>query len=234
MLKINDIDVSYGDVQVLWDVSLEVKEGELVALVGANGAGKTTALKTISGVLRPQRGEIVFQGERISRLVGHKIPRLGIAHVPEGRRLFPEMTVQENLELGSLAPEAKKRRKETLDWVFNLFPILKEKRYQEAGTLSGGQQQMVAIGRGLMARPRLLMLDEPSLGLAPVLVSQLFEIIRGINLAGITVLLVEQNVSYSLNMCTRAYVLENGRVVLQGSGADLLNNQHVKEAYLGI
>lgn len=234
MLKVENIDVAYGDLQVLWDVSFTVQEGELLALLGANGAGKTTILNTISGLLRPRRGSIRFLGEEISRVPGHKLAELGIAHVPEGRRLFPEMTVKENLEMGSLSPEAKKKRKETMEWVYTLFPILKERQNQEAGTLSGGQQQMLAIGRGLMALPKLLMLDEPSLGLSPLLVSQVFEIIQDINRQGITVLLVEQNVMHVLKMCSRAYVLENGRLVLQGSGPELLNNQHVKEAYLGI
>ncbi|MEW5897896.1 MAG: ABC transporter ATP-binding protein [Bacillota bacterium] len=234
MLKVENIDVTYGDLQVLWDVSFTVQEGELLALLGANGAGKTTILNTISGLLRPRRGSIRFLGEEISRVPGHKLAELGIAHVPEGRRLFPEMTVKENLEMGSLSPQAKKKRKETMEWVYTLFPILKERQNQEAGTLSGGQQQMLAIGRGLMALPKLLMLDEPSLGLSPLLVSQVFEIIQDINRQGITVLLVEQNVMHVLKMCSRAYVLENGRLVLQGSGPELLNNQHVKEAYLGI
>ncbi|MCL6447214.1 MAG: ABC transporter ATP-binding protein [Armatimonadetes bacterium] len=234
MLKVENIDVAYGDLQVLWDVSFTVQEGELLALLGANGAGKTTILNTISGLLRPRRGSIRFLGEEISRVPGHKLAELGIAHVPEGRRLFPEMTVKENLEMGSLSPEAKKKRKETMEWVYTLFPILKERQNQEAGTLSGGQQQMLAIGRGLMALPKLLMLDEPSLGLSPLLVSQVFEIIQDINRQEITVLLVEQNVMHVLKMCSRAYVLENGRLVLQGSGPELLNNQHVKEAYLGI
>ncbi|MBE3588992.1 MAG: ABC transporter ATP-binding protein [Thermoanaerobacteraceae bacterium] len=234
MLKVNNINVSYGDVQVLWDVSFEVPEGELVALLGANGAGKTTILNTISGLLRPHGGNIYFLQREITRIPAYRVAEMGIAHVPEGRRLFPEMTVRENLEMGSLFPEAKKKRKETMEWVFSLFPILKDKQNQEAGTLSGGQQQMLAIGRGLMALPKLMMLDEPSLGLAPVLVNQVFEIVKEINQRGITILLVEQNIMHALNMCTRAYVLENGRITLQGSGAELLKNQHVKEAYLGI
>lgn len=234
MLKVRNINAGYGDVQILWDVSFEVEEGELLALVGGNGAGKTTVLNTISGLLRPRSGSIEFMGVDITGVPGYKIAELGIAHVPEGRRLFPEMTVRENLEMGSLRKEARRKRKETMEWVFTLFPILRDKQNQPAGTLSGGQQQMLAIGRGLMSLPRLLMLDEPSLGLAPVLVQQVFEIIKDINSRGITVLLVEQNVMHALNMCTGAYVLENGRITLQGSGPELLNNGHVKEAYLGI
>lgn len=234
MLKVKGINVSYGDLQVLWDVSFEVKEGEFVSLLGANGAGKTTTLNTISGLLKPISGSIEFMGIEISSLPGHKMAELGIAHVPEGRRLFPEMTVQENLELGALSPEAKKRRRQTMEEVFELFPRLKERRYQEAGSLSGGEQQMLAIGRGLMALPKLIMFDEPSLGLSPVLKEQVFQIAKDINDRGITVLLVEQNVARALKYCDRAYVLENGRIVLEGTGESLLNNEHVKAAYLGI
>ncbi|MCL5290115.1 MAG: ABC transporter ATP-binding protein [Eubacteriales bacterium] len=234
MLNIKNLDVSYKDLQVLWDVSLEVKQGELVVLLGANGAGKTTTLNAISGLLTVIKGSIEFLGKDITSMAGYKIAGLGIVHVPEGRRLFPEMTVRENLEMGSLFPQAKAKRNETMKKVFEFFPILQEKQNQEAGTLSGGQQQMLAIGRGLMALPKLLILDEPSLGLAPVLVKQIFEIVNEINSHGVTVLLVEQNVAQTLNLCHRAYVMENGRITLQGSGAELLNNQHVKEAYLGI
>jgi len=234
MLKVTNMSATYGDVQVLWNVSFEVNQGELVALVGANGAGKTTILNTISGLVRRTEGKIEFLGQSLDRIPPHRVAELGIAHVPEGRRLFPEMTVRENLEMGSLAPAAKAKRQETLEWVFQLFPILKERQRQEAGTLSGGQQQMLAIGRGLMARPKLLMLDEPSLGLAPVLVDHIFEVIQEVNKEGLTVLLVEQNVMHALNLCSRAYVLENGRIVLHGSGKELLNKQHVKEAYLGL
>jgi branched-chain amino acid transport system ATP-binding protein len=234
MLKVKNLDVSYKDLQVLWDVSFEVNQGELVVLLGANGAGKTTALNAISGLLTNKKGTIEFLGRDITRIPGYKVAELGIIHVPEGSRLFPEMTVRENLEMGSLFPEAKAKRKETIKKVFDFFPILLEKQNQEAGTLSGGQQQMLAIGRGLMALPKLLILDEPSLGLAPVLVKQIFEIVREINNQGVTVLLVEQNVAQTLSLCHRAYVLENGRITLQGSGGELLNNKHVKEAYLGI
>jgi len=234
MLKVKGIDVSYKDVQVLWDVSFEVHPGELVVLLGANGAGKTTTLNAISGLLPLGKGSIEFDGKDISKLPGYKVAELGIVHVPEGRRLFPEMTVRENLEMGALLGEAKAKRKETMKKVFEQFPILEERQNQEAGTLSGGQQQMLALGRGLMARPKLLIMDEPSLGLSPVLVKQIFEIVKDINNQGVTVLLVEQNVNQTLNLCNRAYVLENGRIILHGTGEELLHNEHIKEAYLGI
>ena len=234
MLKVKGIDVSYKDVQVLWNVSFEVHPGELVVILGANGSGKTTTLNAISGLLPLGKGTIEFDGADISKLPGYKIAEQGIVHVPEGRRLFPEMSVRENLEMGSLMGEAKTKRKETMKKVFEQFPILEEKQNQDAGTLSGGQQQMLALGRGLMALPKLLILDEPSLGLSPVLVKQIFGIVKDISDQGVTVLLVEQNVNQTLNLCHRAYVLENGRILLQGSGQELLSNAHIKEAYLGI
>ncbi|MDD4238967.1 MAG: ABC transporter ATP-binding protein [Desulfotomaculaceae bacterium] len=234
MLKVKGIDVSYKDVQVLWDLSFEVHPGELVVILGANGSGKTTTLNAISGLLPIGKGSIEFAGADISKVPGYKIAELGIVHVPEGRRLFPEMSVRENLEMGSLMGEAKTKRKETMKKVFEQFPILEEKQNQDAGTLSGGQQQMLALGRGLMALPKLLILDEPSLGLSPVLVKQIFGIVSDINSQGVTVLLVEQNVNQTLNLCHRAYVLENGSIILQGSGQELLSNAHIKEAYLGI
>lgn len=234
MLKVDNIDVYYGDVQALWDVSFEVKEGEIVALLGSNGAGKTTTLNTISGLLRPRKGSIEFLGQELTELPAHKMASLGIAHVPEGRRLFPEMTVRENLLMGSLMPEAKSRRKESMERVFTTFPILKERAWQAAGTLSGGEAQMLAVGRGLMACPRLIMLDEPSLGLAPFLVDELFRVIEQINREGVTVLVVEQNVAHALAACTRAYILEIGRTTLQGTGEELSENDYVREAYLGI
>ena len=234
MLKVNNLDVFYGDVQVLWDVSFEVREKEILVLIGANGAGKSTTLRTISGLLRPSKGSIEFDGVRLDHILEHKTIECGIAHVPEGRRLFPEMTVEENLIMGSLSSKAKSKRKETLQWVYQLFPQLEERRKQYARTLSGGEQQMCAIGRGLMSLPKLLMFDEPSLGLAPVLVQDIFRMIKKINQEGVTVLLVEQNVKQTLSICNRAYVLENGRIVLEGTGQELLNNPHVKEAYLGI
>jgi branched-chain amino acid transport system ATP-binding protein len=234
MLNVNQIQVSYGDVQVLWDVSVKVESKELAALVGANGAGKSTTLNTISGMLRPRSGNIEFNGHRIDNVSASQVVELGISQVPEGRRLFPEMTVLENLELGSYMAEAKRRRGETLNWVFSIFPVLKERRKQLAGTLSGGEQQMVAVGRGLMARPKLLMLDEPSLGLAPILVREVFNVVERVNSEGVTILLVEQNVKHTLTIATHAYVLENGRIVMEGRGSDLLNNDHVKKAYMGI
>ena len=234
MLKVSGIDVFYGDLQVLWDVSFEVREKEILVLVGANGAGKSTTLKTISGLLKPRKGSIEFDGVRLDQLPPDKVIGQGVVHVPEARRLFREMSVEENLIMGSLAPEAKKKRYETMDWVYQLFPRMKERRKQAAGTMSGGEQQMCAIGRGLMALPKILMFDEPSLGLSPILVQEVFEIAKRINKEGVTVLLVEQNVRQTLAMCDRAYVLENGRVVLEGTGKNLMDNPHVKEAYLGI
>ena len=234
MLKVSGIDVFYGDLQVLWDVSFEVREKEILVLVGANGAGKSTTLKTISGLLKPRKGSIEFDGVRLDLLSPDRVIGQGVVHVPEARRLFREMSVEENLIMGSLSPEAKKKRYETMDWVYELFPRMKERRKQAAGTMSGGEQQMCAIGRGLMALPKIMMFDEPSLGLSPILVQEVFEIAKRINKEGVTVLLVEQNVRQTLAMCDRAYVLENGRVVLEGTGKSLMDNPHVKEAYLGI
>jgi branched-chain amino acid transport system ATP-binding protein len=234
MLKVTGVDVFYGDLQVLWDVSFEVRDKEILVLLGANGSGKSTTLKTISGLLRPGKGTIEFDGVRLDQLPSEKVIGLGVVHVPEARRLFREMSVEENLIMGSLAAAARKKRQETMDWVYQLFPRLKERRKQAAGTLSGGEQQMVAVGRGLMALPKILMFDEPSLGLSPILVQEVFEIVKRINKEGVTVLLVEQNVRQTLAMCDRACVLENGRIVLQGTGKELSNDPHVKEAYLGI
>src|SRR3989337_2058193 len=234
MLKGEKIKGFYGALPVLRGGSLEVRGGEILVLVGANGAGKSTTLKTISGILKPKIGSIHFKGARLDLLPADQVISHGVVHVPEARRLFREMSVEENLVMGSLAPEAKKRRAETLAWVYELFPRMKERRKQLAGTMSGGEQQRAAIGRGLMALPKLLMFDEPSLGLAPILVEDVFNIVKKINGEGVTVLLVEQNVRQTLALCHRAYVLENGRVVLQGTGKELLNDEHVKEAYLGI
>lgn len=234
MLNVSGIDVFYGDLQVLWGVSFEVREKEILVLVGANGAGKSTTLKAISGLLRPRKGSIEFDGVRLDQLSPDRVIGQGVVHVPEARRLFREMSVEENLIMGSLSPDAKKKRYETMDWVYELFPRMKERRKQATGTLSGGEQQMCAIGRGLMALPKIMMFDEPSLGLSPILVQEVFEIAKRINKEGVTVLLVEQNVRQTLAMCDRAYVLENGRVVLEGTGKSLMDNPHVKEAYLGI
>ncbi|MGB9617232.1 MAG: ABC transporter ATP-binding protein, partial [Desulfomonilaceae bacterium] len=231
MLKVEHIDVFYGDIQVLWDVSLEVKQGEIVVLLGANGAGKSTTIKTISSLLTPTRGSITFLGARIDKAPPYKIIDYGIAHVPEGRRLFPEMTVEENLITGSFTKEAKAKRRHTMEWVYDIFPRLYERRKQPAGTLSGGEQQMLAIGRGLMSLPKLIMFDEPSLGLAPILVTEVFNIVKLVKQQGVTVLLVEQNVKHTLSMCDRAYVLENGRITLSGTGQEFLHNDHIKEAY---
>jgi branched-chain amino acid transport system ATP-binding protein len=234
VLEVKSINVSYGLVRVLWDVSFRVEEGEIVATVGSNGAGKTTTLRTISGLLRPSSGSIEFNGEGLDRVRSHSIVEKGIAHVREGRRLFPFSTVLANLEIGAYTTGAREKIDESLEFVFELFPVLKERGRQLAGTLSGGEQQMLAVARGLMSRPRLLMLDEPSLGLAPILVGKVFEVLRELNDRGVTILLVEQNVSSALSLCNRGYVLENGRIVLEGSGQELLNNPHVKEAYLGV
>ncbi len=234
MLDVKNVDVFYGDVQVLWDVSFNVQKGEIVALIGANGSGKTTCLNTVSSILKPRKGSVMYEGQPLHTRAPHDLVGLGIAHVPEARRLFPEMTVKENLLLGALTPEAKKARPEMLEKVYGIFPRLKEREKQAAGTMSGGEQQMCAIARGLMSKPRLLMLDEPSLGLSPILVTDIFRVITEVHDAGVTVLLIEQNVFKTLGIADRAYVLENGRVVLEGKGKDLLNDEHVKKAYLGV
>jgi branched-chain amino acid transport system ATP-binding protein len=234
LLRVDGIEVGYGDLTAVRDVSLEVREGEAVALIGANGAGKTTTLRAVSGLLPLRRGRIEFEGQRLDGLGPAEIVARGIAHVPEGRQLFPTMTVRENLELGARTRAARAARVETLERVFELFPRLRERSVQLAGTLSGGEQQMCAIGRGLMSRPRLLMLDEPSLGLAPVLVKAIFEDLGRINGQGLTVLLVEQNVLRSLHLANRGYVLENGRMTLSGPRDDLLASRHIKQAYLGL
>ena len=233
-LELAGVDVFYGDLPALQSVDLVVEAGETLSVVGANGAGKTTMLRTISGLLRPRGGEVRFEGERIDRLPCHRVVERGVVHVPEGRKIFPSLAVRENLELGSYTRAARAKRAESLGRVFALFPRLRERQAQAAGTLSGGEQQMLALGRALMSRPRLLMLDEPSLGLAPLLVKEIFSTIAAINRDGITVLLVEQNTRQALALSRRGYVLENGRVALVGTGADLLGNEHVKRAYLGM
>jgi branched-chain amino acid transport system ATP-binding protein len=234
LLKLDGIQVGYGDLTAVHEASLEVREGETVALIGSNGAGKTTTLRAISGLLPLRAGRIEFAGERVDGLASSQVVARGIAHVPEARQLFPTMSVTENLEVGARSPEARRRRAETMAWVFELFPRLRERQGQLAGTLSGGEQQMCAIGRGLMAKPRLLMLDEPSLGLAPVVVRSIFDDLRRINAGGLTILLVEQNVLRSLGLCHRGYVLENGRITLAGERENLLTDPHIKQAYLGL
>ena len=234
ILSVESLRAGYARVQVLWEVGFHVDRGEIVCLVGANGAGKTTLLRAVTGVVRPM-GSVQFEGRAIAGLSTASVARLGIAHVPEGRHLFPAMTVLEHLELGAgFVPGAWDQRSATLESVFGLFPRLRERQRQLAGTMSGGEQQMLAVARALMARPKLLLVDEPSLGLAPVLVQALFGALREINRAGMTILLVEQNVRQTLQMAHRGYVLENGRITLAGTGADLLNNDHVKVAYLGL
>jgi branched-chain amino acid transport system ATP-binding protein len=234
LLEVDDIDVFYEDVQAVWGISLRVDEGEVVSIIGANGAGKSTTLNTISGLLKPRTGSIVFREQNIEHLPAEKIVEWGIAQIPEARRLFPFMTVRENLEIGAYNRRAQATMDQTLKEVFDLFPVLQERRNQLARTLSGGEQQMLAVGRGLMAKPVLLMLDEPSLGLAPLLVKTVFEAVKQINEGGTTVLLVEQDVQHSLQLSHRGYVLENGRVVMEGTGERLLEDSHIRKAYLGV
>ncbi len=234
MLTVNGLDVYYGDLQALSGVEFELAEGEVVSIIGSNGSGKSTTLQAISGLLRGHRGSIQFQGRDISRASPARIVELGISHVPEGRHIFPTLTVEENLEMGAQFPQVKKLRAETMEQVFSYFPRLKERTKQKAGTLSGGEQQMLAMGRGLMSRPKVLMLDEPSLGLAPILVSTIFEIIHRINEEGTAILLIEQNVFHALKLSNRGYVLENGRVALSGDAEELLENPHIRKTYLGL
>ena len=234
MLKVSNINTFYGKLQALWDVSFRVEEKEIVALVGANGAGKTTILNTISNLLYPASGTVEFLGRRIDKMPAYRIVELGISHVPEGKKLFPDMTVRENLEMGAYTHQAWKRKEETLEQVYQIFPILKEKAGQLARTLSGGEQQMLAMGRGLMSRPRLCMFDEPSSGLAPILMMEVFEVIKALREQGTTILLVEQNVQRALEIADRAYVLENGRIALEGESKELLQEELVRKAYLGL
>ena len=234
MLQVRNISTFYGKIQALWDVSLEINKGEIVVLVGANGAGKTTLLNTISGIIRPVSGRVEFIGKRIDGQPVAHIVEQGISHVPQGGKLFPDMTVHENLEMGAYLSHAWKQKEETLKYVYQIFPILKEREKQIVMTLSGGEKQMVAIGRGIMSRPKLCIFDEPSYGLAPLLVLEIFRVIKSLREHGITVLTVEQNVKQSLEMADRAYVLENGRIVLEGESRDLLQNDYVRKAYLGL
>ena len=234
MLAVEGLDLYYGDAQALAGVSLEVPQGEIVALVGANGAGKSSLIRTIAGIERPRAGRIAFKGRDITRLESHAICNLGIGQVAEGRQVFPNLTVEENLQMGALLPRARARAKPAMDEVVAMFPKLAERRDQLAGTLSGGEQQMLAIGRCLMGQPELIMFDEPSLGLAPLVVQEVLRAIRALNARGITVLLVEQNVAVSLKISGHAYVLENGVVVMSGTGAALLHDDRVRQAYLGL
>jgi branched-chain amino acid transport system ATP-binding protein len=233
MLKVNDINVYYGNIQALKGVSLEINRGEIVTLIGANGAGKSTLLKTISGLIKPKQGEILYEGQSITGKQAQSIVKLGISHVPEGRRVFANMSVEENLELGAYLRNDKAGIREDFEKVYQLFPRLYERHKQQAGTLSGGEQQMLAMGRALMARPTLLLLDEPSMGLAPLLIKTIFKLIEEINKTGTTILLVEQNANMALSIADRAYVIETGRVVLSGTAEELNSSDQVKMAYLG-
>ena len=233
LLEIRKLNFAYGDMQVLWDVDLDVNKGEIVTVVGSNGAGKSTTLRNISRLVRGAQGTLTFDGQDLKKLDSHEVVEAGVVQVPEGRRIFPEMTVVENLRMGSFVKSTRPDRKRNMERVFSLFPRLAERKSQLGGTMSGGEQQMLAIGRGLMCNPKLLLMDEPSLGLSPLFVKNIFDIITEINRQGVTILLVEQNVFQSLRVAHRAYVLETGRVVLTGKGEELLGNDHIKKAYLG-
>ncbi len=234
MLEVCDVATGYGKVQVLWDVCIEVREAEIVALVGSNGAGKTTLLNAITGLLPIRSGIVEFLGQRVNGLSAHTVVEMGISLVPEGGKVFPDMTVRENLEMGAYAIRAWQQRQDTIEQVYQLFPLLKERDRQLARTLSGGERQMLAMGRGLMSKPRLCLFDEPSYGLAPLLVTELFRIIQDLRDQGITILLIEQNVRRSLEIADRAYVLENGRISLQGACAELLESEYIRQAYMGL
>lgn len=232
-LVVKGVDVLYGDVQALWDVSMEVKEGTIVALLGANGAGKSTLLKTISGINRANKGEILFSGKSVANLKPQEVVDIGISHVPEGRRLFSSLTVLENLKLGAYPPRARALFAESLEQAFHLFPLLRSRQSQKAGSLSGGEQQMLAIARAMMSQPTVLMLDEPSLGLSPILVRTMFDLVATLNQHGVTMLLVEQNIRQALKIANYAYVLKNGKIVMSGRGEDLLADPEVQKAYIG-
>jgi branched-chain amino acid transport system ATP-binding protein len=234
MLEVNNINAFYGNIQALWDISFTVNEAEIMALIGANGAGKSTLLHTISGLMRPSSGTVSFLGQRIDCLSPNNIVELGLSHIPEGRKLFTEMSVRENLEMGAYTKPAWVQKAETLKWVYEIFPILKEREKQLATTLSGGEQQMLAMGRGLMSRPKMCIIDEPSNGLAPKLVLDVFQILKTLRDQGITILLVEQNVKHTLETADRACVLENGRITLDGTCEQLLDSEHIRKAYLGL
>lgn len=233
MLSVNNLQVHYGMIQAIKDVSFEVNEGEVIALIGANGAGKTTILHTISGLLSPTKGSVIFEGKEITKIPAHKIVSLGMAHVPEGRRVFAQLTVLENLKLGAYTRKDKNEMEETLQMIYKRFPRLEERKNQTAGTLSGGEQQMLAMGRALMSHPKIILMDEPSMGLSPIFVEEVFKIIRDISAEGTTVLLVEQNAKKALNIADRAYVLETGNIILSGDAKKLMNDESVKKAYLG-
>jgi len=234
MLRMSNVNAFYGKLQVLWDVSLRLEEGEIVALIGANGAGKTTILNTISSFLHPASGTVEFLGRRIDKMMPHSIVALGIAHIPEGKKLFPDMTVRENLELGAYASTVWKGKDEMLEQIYRIFPVLKQRANKLPGKLSGGEQQMLAMGRGLMSRPKLCMFDEPSSGLAPIVIAEVLNVIKRLREQGTTILLVEQNTQHALGVSDRGYVLENGRITLEGRVEELLANDHVKVAYLGL
>ncbi|MGN9055246.1 ABC transporter ATP-binding protein [Bariatricus sp. HCP28S3_A7] len=233
MLEIKDIEVYYGMIQAIKGISFEVNEGEVIALIGANGAGKTTTLHTITGLLSPKKGSVIFEGKDITKVPAHKIVSLGIAHVPEGRRVFAELTVYENLKMGAYTRKDKDEIEKTLEMVYKRFPRLEERKNQLAGTLSGGEQQMLAMGRALMSHPKIIVMDEPSMGLSPILVNEIFDIIQEVSKSGTTVLLVEQNAKKALSIADRAYVLETGRIVLEGDAKVLMNDDSIKKAYLG-
>ncbi|MBN1366303.1 MAG: ABC transporter ATP-binding protein [Dehalococcoidales bacterium] len=234
ILKVNNVNAFYSGIQALWDVSFTVEKGEIFAIIGSNGSGKSTLLKTITGIMRPASGEVEFMGKRIDGIAPHSIVELGISHIPEGGRLFPDMSVQENLEMGAYISRVWKERKETLAHIYDIFPVLKDRQGQLARTLSGGEKQMLAVGRGLMSKPLLCLFDEPSYGLSPKFVTEVFHVIESLRERGITILLVEQNVRHTLEIADRAFVIENGRVCLEGRCNELLNSEYVKKAYLGL
>lgn len=233
MLKVENIEVYYGVINAIKKVSFEVRKGEIIALIGANGAGKTTILHTITGLVAPKSGSILFEGQDLTKVPAHKIVSMGMAHVPEGRRIFQELTVYENLKLGAYVLNDKNKIRENIEYVYEHFPRLEERKNQIAGTLSGGEQQMLAMGRALMSNPKIILMDEPSMGLSPLLVKEIFSIIEGLHKAGITVLLVEQNAKKALSIADRAYVLETGNITMSGKASEMLNDERVKRAYLG-
>ncbi|HWQ30923.1 MAG TPA: ABC transporter ATP-binding protein [Negativicutes bacterium] len=233
VLEFRNVDAYYGKIQALKNISFKVKKGEIVTLIGSNGAGKTTVLKTISALLKPAKGDVIYNGKAINGLAAHQIAEQGVAHIPEGRKIFPRLTVKENLEMGAFRFNDNNKIKKNLDYVYDLFPRLKERENQNGGTLSGGEQQMLAMGRAIMSEPAILLMDEPSMGLAPIIVQRIFTSIKELNDNGITILLVEQNANKALQIANRAYVLQTGNIVLEGSGEELLNNSMVREAYLG-